>query len=725
MNALRILHVGPSLIGSTTVQRLKTLQDMGHQVTDINTEPSAEIVIYTPWLSRVQRRIFGHQDKVGANVRLLRAIQSERFDVLWIDKGLTIYANTLRRVREIQPGCRIVGYSPDDMMNPANQSGHFLEGLPLYHFFITTKSYHIKELAALGCPKILFVDNAYDPRIHHPMNVIEDDRQRFGGAVGFIGQWEPARAESIRKLAMAGISVRVWGMTWERMRHVPPALVLENRPLWDEDYARAICAFDIKLCFLRKCNRDQQTQRTMEIPACGGFMLAERTAEHQRLFKEGEEVEFFETDEEIIQKVHFYLEHSDKRRRIAQRGYERCIRDGYSNVGRLGSALETIMAAKSQAVESNLPSTSSISAEVAAVCKPGNQDKLRILYVGMLLKGSTTLQRAQALKDLGHRLTMVTTIKYTEFIANPSVISRIEWKLFGSLDHVGTNENILKVVRAEPFDVLWIDKTLLIKPATLRQVHKIQAGCRIVGYSPDDMMNPGNQTLRFLKGLPFYDHYIITKSYNVAELKKLGCPDVLFVDKSYDPHTHRPMPITAEQRRQLGGPVGFIGQWEPERAESLRILALAGIPVRVWGFTWERMKDVPPGLHLENKPLWADDYARAVCAFDITICFLRKANRDLQTSRTMEIPACGSFMLAERTAEHQRLFLEGEEAEYFSDDEELIRKVRYYLDHPEERRRIAKRGYERCLRDGYSNENRLRVALNTIIASKLNRNQAL
>jgi spore maturation protein CgeB len=185
------------------------------------------------------------------------------------------------------------------------------------------------------------------------------------------------------------------------------------------------------------------------------------------------------------------------------------------------------------------------------------------------------------------------------------------------------------------------------------------------------------------------------------------------------------MPITAEQRRQLGGPVGFIGQWEPERAESLRILALAGIPVRVWGFTWERMKDVPPGLHLENKPLWADDYARAVCAFDITICFLRKANRDLQTSRTMEIPACGSFMLAERTAEHQRLFLEGEEAEYFSDDEELIRKVRYYLDHPEERRRIAKRGYERCLRDGYSNENRLRVALNTIIASKLNRNQAL
>src|SRR4029450_7028444 len=94
---------------------------------------------------------------------------------------------------------------------------------------------------------------------------------------------------------------------------------------------------------------------------------------------------------------------------------------------------------------------------------------------------------------------------------------------------------------------------------------------------------------------------------------------------------------------------------------------------------------------------------RAICATRINLCFLRKVNRDLQTTRTMEIPACGAFMLAERTDEHRAPFEEGKEAEYFESGVELRAKVDYYLAHEEERRRIGLAGRERCLRSGYSN----------------------
>ena len=704
--------------GSTSLQRAQALEDLDHHVVQLSSDNQQEILVSPTLAFRVRRRLMGPEDSVGINAAIRLAVRSETFDVLWIDKGLTIEPATLREVRDMQPECRIIGFSPDDMMNRANQSRQFLKGLPLYHHFITTKSYNVAELKELGCPKVFFVDNAYDPHTHRPHVLTEDERHRLGGAVGFIGQWEPERAESLRKLALAGIPVRVWGFTWERMKDVPPGLVLENRPMWADAYSRSLCAFDINLCFLRKCNRDLQTSRTMEIPACGKFMLAERTAEHLRLFEEGKEAEFFADDEELLRKVSYYINHPEERERIAKAGYERCLRDGYGNVARLGAALNSIIASESLGRRSDSGTAlSNNSVPGLAGVAQGKSTGLKLLYVGPMQFGSTAVQRAEAFKDLGHQVKTLSTQVENVMVVAPSLASRVRRRLLGPQDFTGVNSSILASMRAEKFDILWIDKGLTVEPGTLREAHQLQPECRIVGYSPDDMINPANQSRQFLQGLHIYDHFVTTKSYNVPELMELGCPDVVFVDKSYDPHTHRPMVLGEEDRRRLGGAVGFIGQWEKERAESLRSLALAGIPVRVWGFTWERMKNPPPGLILENRPLWGDDYARGLNAFDINLCFLRKCNRDLQTSRTMEITASGGFMLAERTDEHLRLFEEGVEVECFADDEELIRKVRYYLDHPEERQRIARKGHERCLRDGYNNAARLRGALEEIMAS--------
>ena len=170
------------------------------------------------------------------------------------------------------------------------------------------------------------------------------------------------------------------------------------------------------------------------------------------------------------------------------------------------------------------------------------------------------------------------------------------------------------------------------------------------------------------------------------------------------------------RNRQWGAPVSFIGTYEGDRARSLNALARAGFPVRVWGGDWTPMPNPDRALTLENRPVYADQYATAMCGSDINLCFLRKMNRDQQTQRSVEIPACGGFMLAERTAEHQALFEEGTQAEYFSSDEELIEKVRHYLANPAERKKIALAGRQRCVDSGYSNHDRIATMLQTAVA---------
>ena len=91
--------------------------------------------------------------------------------------------------------------------------------------------------------------------------------------------------------------------------------------------------------------------------------------------------------------------------------------------------------------------------------------------------------------------------------------------------------------------------------------------------------------------------------------------------------------------------------------------------------------------------------------------FLRKVCQDQHTTRTFEIPACGSMLLADRTEQHREFFEEGKEAEFFASCEELLDKTKFYCSNESARKRVAEAGYLRCKQGGYSYVCRLRRAL--------------
>lgn len=270
-------------------------------------------------------------DEAGANKKIKDLVLEHHYDVLWIDKGVTIHKATLVFVKQHSPKTKIVSYSPDNMALRHNQSVNYVQGLPVYDYIFTNKSYILGDMKRLGAKNIHFIHNMYEASFHYPREISQKENQRLGGEVGFIGAWEQERCDSILFLAKNGIKIKVLGDgKWNDYQTTSPNLTIAPG-VFSEEYSKALSAFKISLCFLRKMNFDQQTTRTMEIPACGGFMMAERTQEHLDLFEEGKEAAYFSSNEELLTLCRYYLVHEEERKSIALAGLERCQRSGYSN----------------------------------------------------------------------------------------------------------------------------------------------------------------------------------------------------------------------------------------------------------------------------------------------------------------------------------------------------------------------------------------------------------
>jgi len=288
-------------------------------------------------------------------------------------------------------------------------------------------------------------------------------------------------------------------------------------------------------------------------------------------------------------------------------------------------------------------------------------DAAKIVYVGDLNYYAKGSSRVRALESLGHSVTALShTAIGGEDVGHPdfSLAFRIAWKLGIHLDTEHVNAKIPSVVELEKPDLLWIDKGNMVAPGTLAKVRDLSPGTRIISYSDDDMFNPLNRTRAYTRSLPEYDLVFVTKTFNAdaGELPSLGAKSCIAIDKAFDPDQHKPLNLDEEERRRYGADVGFIGSFAPERGACVNRLAREGINIRVWGNGWQGFSPVSANLRIERRPLVnrPDDlrYSKGVNATRINLGFLRKVNRDLQTDRSIEIPACGGFLLAERSIEH-------------------------------------------------------------------------
>jgi spore maturation protein CgeB len=306
---------------------LKALRDLGISAELLDTHS----FIPGNLAGRLEQRYLFGPDIRKVNRMVVERVREMRPDVAHFYLGHHYTAETIARAAKLAFAS---GSHCDDPLGRPNFREYrlLLKALPKYDGYHVNRDCNVAEAATYGVRRVRVLMMYYIPWLHYPCSLSAQEQQKFGSDVVFAGHMEPdLRVESLTRVVRSGLRCRIFGSQAEWKSALPHDVYQTVRPVFHvrgSDYRRALCASKIGACFFSKWNRDQYTTRSWEIPACGVFLLSERTPAMQEFYREGKEAEFFESPEEFIDKVQFYVQNEGVRKRIAAAGYARVVASG-------------------------------------------------------------------------------------------------------------------------------------------------------------------------------------------------------------------------------------------------------------------------------------------------------------------------------------------------------------------------------------------------------------
>lgn len=311
---------------------------------------------------------------------------------------------------------------------------------------------------------------------------------------------------------------------------------------------------------------------------------------------------------------------------------------------------------------------------------------MKVLYVGHYMPGCTTRMRGEYLRQLLQPEIFTVVDTDIPIYSTNRLFRSFGWRYYRGPLIKNVNRFIREQVKdAAVFDLIWIDKGVFIEPSLLAALKK--PGTLLVHFTPDTAFT-NNESHLFNAALPLYDYCVTTKSFELEMYKKAGAGKVLYCTQGYDPALHHRYHRFEEKKG-----VVFIGQHEPWREAAIEGLLKRNIQVKLAGAGWSgfaKAHSNDSSLEYLGTGLFDEQYAKAISGSLVGLGFLSKRFPELHTTRTFEIPACETALAAEDNAETRSFYAE-DEVIYFKQPEEMVVKLEYMLQHPEELKKMIEK----------------------------------
>jgi len=240
-------------------------------------------------------------------------------------------------------------------------------------------------------------------------------------------------------------------------------------------------------------------------------------------------------------------------------------------------------------------------------------------------------------------------------------------------------------------DVFYID--------TVRKIKEISPETKIINFFGDDDAQYDSLSIYTVL---FSDFNLVAQSKFIKDYIKAGVKNVFFT-------TGLGLEFSRTERVSKKYDVTFIGTPRGKyRSEPIKYLMDHGVNIKLFGFGWN---DYPEFKEIYGGPLGKKEMVDVVKQSKINLS-LTKDHSGIPhfKGRVCEMGSYKEFLLVEKSPAFSELFKEGKEIVSFSDYEDLLKKVNYYLKNEPAREKIAEATYDKIL-----NNYHFGVELNNIL----------
>lgn len=254
-----------------------------------------------------------YHDFADLNLRLIEHVQAFQPCIIFCTlMSYEVWLESLDFIRSRSPAA-IVNWGTDDSWKFWQFSRYLAEHVDLH---VTTHAPTLGKAKKLGINNMIASQWAVAAsRMAEPL-----PSQACTYDVSFVGAAYGNRRARVKELARRGINVTCFGHGWEL------------GPVGSRDVDRIYRTSRVSLNFsdsglqlsgISLARSRQIKARIFEVPGAGGFLMSEESDFLREYFRLGKEIITYRDDDDLANKIHYFLNHTDERDAIARAGHQR------------------------------------------------------------------------------------------------------------------------------------------------------------------------------------------------------------------------------------------------------------------------------------------------------------------------------------------------------------------------------------------------------------------